>query len=565
MIPLSKSQIAIDFAHKMHHEYPHMSVFWIHATSIDRFREECHSIADKCDIPGRNDSNCNKILLVKKWLEKEHKDWLMIIDNTDEVDVSQTDSKTEDASILEYLPRSPHGSILMTTRNRTAGYHFTENDASSLIEVKVMTEEESCRLLKPMMTSSQYPSDSKVLKLAGLLGYLPLALAQAAAFMQENVLAIGKYIELYNHSDENRMELLSEPFEASGRDSRIPNSVAATIILTINKIKELDPNAIEILCLVAFVDKNDIPKRLLHGTAKRSFEFHRSLGILKAFSLILEDNQGNLFIHQLVQVVIRKWLIIENIFESKASRVMDIIAELFPNATLENWSVCTTYLPHARAVLRHLPNLQGGQLRRRFYLQEGIAYYLWTQGYHDEAEELDLLIVEESKREFGPENPETLESIAGLASTYESQGKWPEAAKLDQHVVEIREKSLGPIHPLTLTSKSNLASAYSRQGRLAEAESLMLEVLEMHKSLSGANHEDTIDAIASLGFVYVEMHQPEKAEELIQEAWEWRKENLGPDHKITLGTASTLGFIYKTQDRLQEAERLISETIRAQL
>ena len=410
MITLSKSQIAIDFAYKMHHEYPHVSVFWIHASSIDRFREECHSIADKYDIPGRNYSNCNKISLVKKWLEKEHKDWLMIIDNADEVDASQTDSKTEDTSILEYLPRSPHGSILMATRDRIAGLHFTGNDSLSLIEVKVMTEEESCRLLKPMMTSSQYPSDSKLLELAGLLGYLPLALTQAAAFMQENVLSIGKYMELYNHSNENRMELLSEPFKASGRDSKAPNAVAATIILTINKIKGLDPHAIEILCLVAFVDQNDIPKSLLHGTAKLSFELRRSLGILKAFSLISEDNKGNLFIHQLVQVVIRKWLIIENIFvESKATRVMYIISELFPNATLENWLVCETYLPHARAVLKQFPNLQGSQLRRRLHLQEGIAYYLWTQGYHDEAEKLDLLIVEESKREFGIENPETLE------------------------------------------------------------------------------------------------------------------------------------------------------------
>lgn len=567
----SKSQIAIELAYQIHTEFPEVSVFWVHASNIDRFREGYYNIVKECGISGREDEKSDKMTLLKEWLEKEHKNWLFIIDNVDEASLLaskgkfSSQSKTgSEPSILGYLPDSPHGSILITTRNRAAGLNFTINRSSDPIEVNTMTDEESSCLIKAALHGLN-PTDSEMQELASLLSKLPLALAQAAAFMQENMLPVNEYIELYNDSEETQMELLSEPFEALGRDSGVPNAVAATLIVSINQIKVRDPKAIEILCLVSFVDQHNIPKSLIQGKVKRPLELAKSLGTLKSFSLVNANERGNFSLHRLVQLVMRKWMIIESKFEDQAIQAMDVVAELLPNATFERWPVCAAYLPHAQSILIFVPDLQGTLLRRRLYLQEGIAYYLWTQGYYHEAEKLDLLIVEENKKEFGMEHPETLESIEALASTCESQGKWSEAAKLDQHVIEIREKSLGPIHPLTLTSKSNLTSAYNGQGRLAEAESLMLEVLETHKSLSGANHEDTIDAIANLGFVYVEMRQPKKAEELIREAWEWRKENLGSDHKVTLGTASTLGFVYKTQGRLQEAERLISDTIRTQI
>ena len=47
-----------------------------------------------------------------------------------------------------------------------------------------------------------------------------------------------------------------------------------------------------------------------------------------------------------------------------------------------------------------------------------------------------------------------------LASTYRNQGRWAEAEKLDVQVMETRKTVLGPEHPDTLTSMANLASTY---------------------------------------------------------------------------------------------------------
>ncbi|KAI9924003.1 hypothetical protein MW887_007461 [Aspergillus wentii] len=571
---VGKSQIAIEFSYQIHAECSQTSVFWIHASSTERFREGYYSILSECDIPGSESEKCDKLSRVKHWLENEHKDWLMVIDNADEAslfmssgELSQSKLKKEkssaaDLSILNYLPECAHGSILITTRNRAAGVKFTKSWPADLVEVQTMTETESKNLIKSTVTD-HIPTELEMHQLSDLLDHLPLALVQASAFMQENMLSVGEYIEMYHDSDETRMDLLCESFETLGRDTEVPNAVATTLIVSINQIKERDPKAVEVLSLMAFLDQHDIAKNLVKQQVKRPLELTKALGTLKSFSLIMANDQRESFsLHRLVQLVMRKWLIIESAFENNAIQAMDVVAELFPNAIFENWAICAAYLPHAQSVLRLVPELHGKLLRRRLYLQEGIAFYLWTQGYYREAEKLDLLIVEHNKREFGMEHPETLESIAGLASVYDHQGRWAEAEELDLYMVETRRKLLGPTDDLTLTSTSNLAHTYHKQGRLKEAEGLAQEVLELRKSVFGMEHKSTIDAIASLGLLFVDLDRLEQAEELTLYAWNWRKRELGVDHEFTLALATTLGAIYSYQGRLQEAEQLTSQTLR---
>jgi tetratricopeptide (TPR) repeat protein len=50
--------------------------------------------------------------------------------------------------------------------------------------------------------------------------------------------------------------------------------------------------------------------------------------------------------------------------------------------------------------------------------------------------------------------------MANLASTYSNQGRWKEAEELEVQVMETRKRVLGQKHPDTLTSMANLASTY---------------------------------------------------------------------------------------------------------
>jgi hypothetical protein len=215
-------------------------VFWVSASNLDRFHEGYTSIFDKHVCPGAEE-NCDKLTRVKDWLEQDHRDWVLVIDNADETALfegSRTGKEDDETqSILKFLPVSQHGVTLITTRNRAAGVKFTKGLADTLIEVKPMTREESKCLIKRTVTD-HYLEESDMDELSDLLGHLPLAILQAAVFMQENSMSISEYIELYNDSDETRMDLLSEPFETFGKDTGVPNAVATTLIVSIDQIKE---------------------------------------------------------------------------------------------------------------------------------------------------------------------------------------------------------------------------------------------------------------------------------------------------------------------------------------
>ncbi|KAJ0414986.1 hypothetical protein BJY00DRAFT_294203 [Aspergillus carlsbadensis] len=555
---VGKSQIAIEFAHETCAQ-SQASVFWVSASNIDRFHGGYTSIFDKHISPDAGEK-CDKLSRVKDWLEQEHRDWVLIIDNADETALfeggktGKEDGETQ--SILKFLPESQHGVTLITTRNRAAGVKFTKGLANTLIEVQPMTSEESRCLIQRTVTD-HYLEESDMDELSGLLDHLPLAIVQAAAFMQENSMSIREYIELYNDSDETRMELLSEPFETLGRDTRVPNAVATTFIVSIDQIKERDPKAVDILSLIAFLDRNKIPKSLVQYKVKRPIELAKALGTLKAFSLIVAtDGKGNFSVHRLVQLVLRKWLMIEGHFKQKSIQAMELLADVYPDATFENWAMCSSYLPHARSVLALISDLTNEARRRRIHLQEGIAFYLWSQGQYQEAEKLDTLIVEEKKQEFGPEHPETLESIAGLAATYHDQARWSEAEKMDSYVFEARRKTLGSRDRLTLTSMANLASTYESQGRFEEAQHLRSEAFETSKTEFGEDDEDTITCMAGLGSLYLDQERVEEATDLTQRALAWRNKKLGPGHKDTIASASILSQAYKAQGKLEAAEDL---------
>ncbi|KAL2859126.1 tetratricopeptide repeat protein, partial [Aspergillus lucknowensis] len=59
-------------------------------------------------------------------------------------------------------------------------------------------------------------------------------------------------------------------------------------------------------------------------------------------------------------------------------------------------------------------------------------------------------VMETRKHVLGPEHPDTLTSMANLASTYWNQGQWKEAEELEVQVMETRKHVLGPEHPDTL-------------------------------------------------------------------------------------------------------------------
>ena len=132
-----------------------------------------------------------------------------------------------------------------------------------------------------------------------------------------------------------------------------------------------------------------------------------------------------------------------------------------------------------------------------------LAWRTWRRrtGIRDgwkEAEELDVQVMETSLRVLGAEHPDTLTSMANLASTYRNQGRWKEAEELEVQVMETRKRVLGAEHPDTLTSMNNLAHTYKLEGRSDQAIELMKHVVELSAKTIGPNHPLSVASTNSL-------------------------------------------------------------------
>jgi tetratricopeptide (TPR) repeat protein len=119
------------------------------------------------------------------------------------------------------------------------------------------------------------------------------------------------------------------------------------------------------------------------------------------------------------------------------------------------------------------------------------------QGRSDEAEQLQIEVLELYKEVLSTKHPDTILAMANLASTWRQQGRSDETEQLDIEVLELYKEVLGTKHPDTIRAIANLAATWRQQGRSDQAEQLDIEVLELSKEVLGAKHPDTIRAAAS--------------------------------------------------------------------
>jgi hypothetical protein len=531
-----------------------VSVFWVHASSAERFRQAYASIAQECQIPGHDDPKVDVLPLVKRWLEgKDRGRWLMVIDNADDTQVffgRRAEPATADTSGLEgkigsYIPDCAHGSVLVTTRNKETGSRLANGKRP--IEVGQMDEDESDQLLRAKLEDEELDHE-ELQMLSSRLEYLPLALVQAAAFIQENTITVSEYLGLLGQSDQQFVDLLSEEFETVGRDSETSRAVTETWILSFEQIRRQNGFAGELLSLMSLFDRQAVPLAFLSHYSEQQqgqeprgqVQLTKALGVLKAFSFVTEDKGQAFDMHRLVQLVTRKWLANKGTIHHFATQAISTVSHNYPYGSHENRAICEAYTAHVYAVLKLDGTGSRDEGLARASLLHCTAGYFDYQGRWKDAERF-LAEATKVRRELrGEEHPDTLASMGNLALTYSNQGRWKEAESLGVQVMEARTRVLGEEHPETLTSMGNLASTYSNQGRWKEAESLEVQVIEASKRVLGEEHPSTLTSMNNLALTWHIQGRADRSLRLMEQCVQLRLRVLGLDHPHTMSSSSTL-------------------------
>jgi tetratricopeptide (TPR) repeat protein len=560
----SKSQIAITYVYWLHQQQLDVSIFWIHAATIDRFRQAYLEIAQKCQILGTKDPTADVLQLVKEWLEDEqHGKWLMVIDNADNTSYffktrADQDDGTEPPNndslqkkLGHYIPKCNHGSILVTTRNKEAAVKFADR---GLVNVEKMSETESEDLISSVLTGEDYNS-TDVKELGLLLDHLPLAIMQASCYIKETSSSIKRYIEIYRDSEDSALDILNYTFESDGRDRDIPNAVARSWMISFDQIREALPRAAKILSLMAFFDRQSIPESLLKDQDETLFSFEMAIGKLLAYSLVTR-NVGNKHFdeHRLAHLISQAWMR-RNGNEKQLSKIaLGQIFERFPKEDYKDWDVCQSYLPHARAVIdRELKNTLGAYNQSINYLMGWLNRYLGFQGSYSSSVDICKQRLDYCSRHLGLEHADTLDSVNNLAMALQYQGQYKAAEELNRQALVGREKVLGPEHPDTLSSVNNLAMALRYQGQYKAAEELYRQALVGAEKLLGPDHPDTLQSIGNLAVALEFQGQYEAAEELYRLALAGREKALGLEHPDTLRSARNLAAFLRDQGKTAEA------------
>ncbi|KAB5581215.1 hypothetical protein GE09DRAFT_1279974 [Coniochaeta sp. 2T2.1] len=491
----------------------------------------------------------------------------MVIDNADDTQVffGRQEPATSDTSGLEgkvgsYIPDCAHGSVLVTTRNKETGSRLANGKRP--IEVRQLDENESDQLLRTKLEDENLDHD-ELRVLSSRLEYLPLALVQAAAFIQENTIPVSEYLRLLGQSDQQLVDLLSEEFETVGRDSETSRAVTETWILSFEQIERQNGFASELLSLMSLFDRQAIPSVFLSHRSKQQdqepkgeMQLTKALGVLKAFSFVTEDKGHGFDMHRLVQLVTRKWLVRKGTIRQFATQAILTVSQNYPYGNHENGAICGAYLAHVYVVLQLESTGSRDERLAKAALLHCAAGYFDYRGQWKDAEGFLIQATDIQRELLGEEHPDTLTSIHTLAMTYCNQGRWKEAESLEVQVVEASKRVLGEEDSDTLTSMGNLASTYLNQSRWKEAESLGVQVMEARKRVLGEEHPDTLTSMHKLAMTYWNPGRWKEAELLFVQVVEARKRVLGEEHPLTLTSMGCLALTYKNQGRWKDAESL---------
>jgi hypothetical protein len=161
-------------------------------------------------------------------------EWLLIFDNA-----------PDRASVEAFLPPTGPGRVLITSQSAL----WSRGQA---VEVQVLDTGVAAGFLADRTGD---PDRQAAWDLAGVLGGLPLALEQAAAYVEASGDSLAAYLALFL---QRRPDLLGR-----GEPTGYPQTVATTWRLAFEGLQHAAPGAVGLLRLLAFCAPEAVPLRLL--------------------------------------------------------------------------------------------------------------------------------------------------------------------------------------------------------------------------------------------------------------------------------------------------------------
>jgi DNA-binding SARP family transcriptional activator len=530
---VGKTQLAIEYAHRFAADYD--LVWWIDAEQPVLIPSQLAALAARLDLPTGATAADTVDWLLAELGDRDR--WLLIFDNAE-----------RPSDIAGYQPGGA-GHVLITSRYPGWGA------LGGRLEVDVLTRAETIALLR---TRIPQLSEELADELAAELGDLPLAAAQAAAYLEETGLPAADYLRRFR----TRRTTLLTRGDVVGYAGRIDTAWA----LSLERLRGEDPAAVQLLELAAFLAPEPIPLPLFAnhlellekplGLISDRDALDEVIGAAVRFSLA-RRHQDSFQLHRLVQAVIRHRLAPAP-HQATVDQVLALLVAAHPgdpNAPA-TWDTYARLAPH---VLATAPLSDQSPASRRLVLD--ISRYLQAHGDRHANRAVGEQLLDHWRSSLGPDHPDTLAAASAHTLALFTVSEADQACALGEDTLQRCRRVLGPEHPTALWVAVPLTLALVQRGQVQRACALGEDTQQCCRQVLGPDHPTTLWAAATLSLALAQRAQVQRACALGEDTLHRCRQVLGPDHPTNLWAAATLMVALVQQDKAQAAQTLGEDTL----
>ncbi|WP_030244400.1 FxSxx-COOH system tetratricopeptide repeat protein [Streptomyces sp. NRRL S-455] len=587
---VGKSQLALEYIYTHQHDYK--VICWIPAERESLILAALATLAGQLGVaPTGQDSHgapaantAVPAVLEALRTGAPYDDWLLIFDNAEDVE-----------AVRKYFPANGPGKVIVTSRNRA-----WERVATPL-PVNVFEREESIELLQKR---SPDLSTEDADRLAEALGDLPLAVEQAGAWRAVTGMLVDEYLDLLAQRSPEILELDPAP--------DYPVSVAAAWDLSLERIRENNPGARQLLDICASMAPEPIPRSMLRGSRgvsitpqidpllREPIRLNRAVRDLSQFSLVKVDPRSDtLQMHRLLQTVLLAKLSSEE-RERMRGAAHQLLSAAKPGAyssSLE-WPAYQALLPHVLASqavtssddwVRDLVSdtvwflyywgdhagaadyarqawnawlaTSGEDDLRVIRMTKSLSFLLRQVGQVPESIPLSEKALEASRRQdLEPE--ELIDSLCKTADARRYQGRFQEARDLSQEATELARSQFGTDDPVTLSAVHSWVVDLRLCGQFREALPLDQENARLRDLMFGPANFFTLNTLNGLSIDMRESGDYPGARDFQEDVYRRAHTALGEEHPLTLRIARNLAVCRRRDGAISEGAKLAEETLR---
>jgi len=236
---VGKTQLALEYVYRNLDKYN--IIWWIRSEDSATLASDYAILAQELDLPDNDTADQTLIITAVRRCLEQQQNWLLVFDNAD-----------DPARIKEYIPRGGLGHVLVTSCNPNW------RGTASPLSVQVLEREESVDfLVKRTGETGAKAADA----LADALGDLPLALAQAGAYIEAAGISLYRYLDMFKMY---KTKLL----DRSSPSTDYPYEISTTWNISIDAVRKTCQAGVDLLNLCAFLAPDDIYNELITDGAK---------------------------------------------------------------------------------------------------------------------------------------------------------------------------------------------------------------------------------------------------------------------------------------------------------